>query len=595
MTTTIPEQRGDDPATAVDEASAKAAEAEAEAARLEAAGAPAEEIKEAKALARAFAADLKGAKAKARQATKVAKEEAARRKAAFRPAPGASGRLVIDVTDEPNGVTEVTHALHSGAITDVYLRGRRPVWIGQADDGPYIEEVTKDALTLALHEHAEVIKHQKEGPVPVLLPVRVASVVLARNDWKLPVLKGVTSVPLIGPDGELHLTEGYNPLTGWFYNPRVQIKPVPEDPTPEQIAEARQLIVGKMLGDFPWVAPSDLAQFVATLFVPLLRAMVHDPTPLWVITATNPGSGKSLLSRILGDLFGVHYASWGQDNAEQRKIITSVLMGSGAPVTVFDNVPSGHTLRYPVMSELITSSVWGDRVLGKSEMTAVPNTTLWVANGNSLTVGDDLARRSLWVRLDPDIRPDTRDPSDFAVGDLNEWLQLHASDVLHALLTILRGWVSAGMPKTDDHIASFGAWPRTLGGILAWLEVPGWLADREAQMEEADEDAMEWGAFLAKWHEVFGSSEVKTNHVIDAVYEKDGDGFGFGANGPLADVIPREPRGSVPSVKQLGMWIKSREGRHFGAYRLRKRYDSHRKVNLWRVEQAGEDTGRTAG
>ncbi|MER5869532.1 hypothetical protein [Streptomyces sp. NPDC002044] len=37
----------------------------------------------------------------------------------------------------------------------------------------------------------------------------------------------------------------------------------------------------------------------------------------------------------MGDLFGLKTASWGSDNGEQRKVITSVLMESGHPVTVF--------------------------------------------------------------------------------------------------------------------------------------------------------------------------------------------------------------------------------------------------------------------
>ncbi|OKJ46771.1 hypothetical protein [Streptomyces sp. CB02115] len=489
-------------------------------------------------------------------------------------------RVVIDVTDEPTGVTEVTRALQSGAIAEVYLRGRRPVWIGDGDDGPFIEEITKDALTLALHEHADVFKMRKNGPAAVLLPTRVAAVVLARNNWKLPRLKGITTVPLLSPDGQLHLREGYNPATGWFYAPQIRIKDVPETPTQEQISDAQELVVGRMLGDFPWMASSDLAQFVGALFIPLLRSMIPDPTPLWCITATNPGSGKSLLSRIMGDLFGIKTASWGSDNGEQRKVITSVLMESGHPVTVFDNVPSGHTLRYPVMSELITSQIWGDRVLGKSEMANIPNNMLWVANGNNLTVGDDLARRTIWVRLNPEVRPDTRDPSAFAAGDLNEWLQLHTAEVLHALLTLLRGWVSAGMPKSDHHMASFGAWPRTLGGILNWMCLPGWLADREAQMEDADEDSMEWAAFLSVWHDELGTKEYTSQNLVDFAFAS---ATGMSAASTISSVMPTNGD-KIPNSKQLGKWLRARQGRFFSGYRILARRDARQKINYWRVE-----------
>jgi hypothetical protein len=489
-------------------------------------------------------------------------------------------RVVIDVTDEPTGVTEVTRALQSGAIADVYLRGRRPVWIGEGNDGPFIEEISKDGLTLALHEHAEVFKMRKTGPAPVLLPTRVAAVVLARNNWKLPALKGISSVPLLSPDGQLQLREGYNPATGWFYAPRIRIKDVPENPTAADIAAAQELVVGKMLGDFPWMKASDLAQFVGALFIPLLRSMIPDPTPLWAITATNPGSGKSLLSRIMTELFGVKGATWGTDNGEQRKIITSVMMTSGAPVSVFDNLPSGHTIRFPVMSELITASNWSDRPLGRSEMVTLPNNLLWVVNGNNLTVGDDLGRRTIWCRLDPDVRPDTRDPSNFAAGDLNEWLQLHRAEVLHALLTLLCGWVAAGMPKTNHHMASFGAWPRTLGGILNWMCLPGWLEDREEMMEDADEDAMEWAAFLAAWHEELGTKEYTSQNLVDFAFAAQ---TGMSAASNLSRVMPTNGD-KIPNSKQLGKWLRARQGRFFSGYRIMSRRDARQKINYWRVE-----------
>jgi hypothetical protein len=489
-------------------------------------------------------------------------------------------RVVIDVTDEPTGVTEVTRALQSGAIADVYLRGRRPVWIGDGDDGPFIEEITKDALTLALHEHAEVFKMRKNGPAPVLLPTRVAAVVLARNNWKLPKLKGITSVPLLSPDGQLHLREGYNPATGWFYSPRIRIKDVPENPTADEIAAAQELIVGKMLGDFPWMKASDLAQFVAALFVPLLRSMIPDVTPLWAITATNPGSGKSLLTQIMGSLFGIKGATWGTDNGEMRKIITSVMMESGAPVAVFDNLPTGHTIRYPVMSELLTSAVWSDRILGRSEIVSLPNNLLWVVNGNNLTVGDDLGRRTIWVRLNPDVRPDTRDPAGFAAGDLNEWIQIHRAEVLHALLTLLCGWVAAGMPKTNHHMASFGAWPRTLGGILNYMCLPGWLEDREEMMEDADEDANEWASFLAVWLDELGTQEYTSQTLVDFAFAS---ATGMSAASNLSKVMPMNGD-KIPNSKQLGKWLRARQGRFFSGYRIVSRRDARQKINYWRVE-----------
>lgn len=558
----------------------RATEAAAHAAKLEADGAPAANVKAAKARARQYAGEAKAAK----QRDKA--ERAARR---AKPAGRDGSSLpVIEVGNEPEAVQAVIEVLEDGRITDVYLYGQKLTQVGREASGPYLVPLDSNGLTFVLMRQAAVQKTTmtKDGDPrvqDVLLPPRVASVVLSNSRWSLPALRGISSTPLLLPDGTFQCTPGYNEKTGYYYEPRHVIPDVPADPTPEQIEAAKRLILDELLADFPWKRDSDRATFVALMFYPLLRVLVDDPMMLAVLSATNPGSGKSLLTAILDAAYGTGKTTWPSDNTEMGKTITSVLATNANPVILFDNLPSGHVIRYPVLSELITSKVWSQRVLGKSEQVTVPNGRLWIANGNNLSTGDDSARRAVWCVLDPDVRPDTRDTAAFVLGDLNEWLPLHAGTVLHALLVLLAGWVSDGMPKSAHSIASFGAWPRTLGGILGWLGVDGWLENREEQMQQGDDDAQEWAGFLAVWHRHFGDDEVTSKMIHDAA-QTVADQFGNSAPGPLADTIPRDGGKFVPTAKQLGHWLKGRDGRHFDEYRLRSRYDAKRKVNMWRVE-----------
>lgn len=560
----------------------QASEARAHAARLEADGAPAAEVKKAKARARQYSEETKAAKS----AAKAEREQA--RNGRNRPRP-VSSQPVIDVTSEPDAVQDVINVLESGRIPDVYLYGAGPAQVGRDATGPTFVPLDANGLTLTLISQAEVIKIRttKDGdeiPTPVLLPPRIASVALAKTRWDLPTLKGISSVPLLLPDGTFQLRPGFHEKTGYFYEPRHLLPEVPANPTGEQIEEARSLIVDKLLADFPWQTPADKASYLAALFFAPLRVLVDDPMPPYMLSATNPGSGKSLLVTILDLLYGAGRSTWAADNSEMGKVVTSVLTGTANPVIIFDNLPNGHTVRFPVMSELATARTWSARILGQSRMANVPNGRLWIVNGNNLGTGDDMARRVIWSVLDPDVRPDTRDPGSFVLGDLDQWLPEHAADVLHAVLVLLAGWAAQGMPRSSHSIASFGRWPSVLGGILNFLKVDGWLESREEHMQDGDEDSQEWGAFLAGWHKEFESREVTSKTVLEAAQSvPDPSGYGS-TTGPLSDVIPRDAGKFLPSPIKLGLWLKARNGRHFGEYRLQRRVDGHTKVTWWHVE-----------
>jgi hypothetical protein len=543
------------------------------AAKLEADGAPPADVRKAKARARQHEAELKAAKAAAKNTAKARREESRRERLHSKPP--------IDVTSEPAAVRAVIDVLESGRIPDVYLYGAGPAQVGRDATGPTFVPLDANALTLTLIDQADVIevKVTKDGDEivkSVLLPPRVASVALSKTRWNLPVLKGISSVPLLLPDGTFQIRPGFHEKTGYFYEPRHILPEVPTNPTDEQLREARTLIIDQLLADFPWQSPSDRASYLAALFFAPLRVLVTDPMPVLMLSATNPGSGKSLLVTILESLYGVGKSTWATDNAEMGKIITSVLTGNANPVIVFDNLPNGHTVRFPVMSELATAHTWSARILGQSRMASVPNGRLWIVNGNGLSTGDDMARRVIWSVLDPEVRPDLRDPKNFKLGDLDQWLPDNADRVLHAVLVVLAGWAAKGMPRSSHSIASFGKWPSVLGGILQYLGVDGWLDNREGHMQDGDEDAIEWGAFLAQWQERFGAQEVTSKELLEAAN-------GYGGE-PLAEAFPRDHGRYMPSVKQLGKWLKARDGRHFGEYRIRHRVDKKRKVNMWWVE-----------
>ena len=77
--------------------------------------------------------------------------------------------------------------------------------------------------------------------------------------------------------------------------PDVALPPVPVRPTKAETQTAVSLLLEHYLGDFPFEDAASKAHTLAAILSPLVRRMVHGPTPLFLVSASGPGVGKSLL------------------------------------------------------------------------------------------------------------------------------------------------------------------------------------------------------------------------------------------------------------------------------------------------------------
>ena len=85
------------------------------------------------------------------------------------------------------------------------------------------------------------------------------------------------------------------------------------------------------------------------------------------------------------------------DDAEWRKQITATLL-PGPTVVIIDNVEE--PLSAASLSRALTANVWSDRVLGLSQQANIQQCATWIATGNNIQVGGDMARRCFRIRLD---------------------------------------------------------------------------------------------------------------------------------------------------------------------------------------------------
>ncbi|GKQ37380.1 bifunctional DNA primase/polymerase [Streptomyces sp. A012304] len=484
----------------------------------------------------------------------------------------------LDITNEADAIEGLLAIMSEQKLPGLYKRSTGPCWVYEDDQGnPLVKQLGTDNLRAYLAEHVttyQVVRDPlTEGTKEVreLVMPKTCGTILGRKDWPLLPLRGVVTSPVVRPDGTLVQAPGYDRGTGLYLHPRVPLRRLQPQVTAESVQRAKDIVLGQMLADFPFVDDSDRAQYLGALLSPIIRPYVPGPTPLVLITSTSQASGKTLLKDAFGYVYGLAETPWPENDAELRKSITAKLWDCGDPVIAMDNLPNGSVIRSAILSSLLTSAKWSDRLLGSTTSITMPNDRLWVLTGNNIRTAGDNARRTLWVRLDPNCpNPDQRD--NFTVGDLRAWLEQNASTVVAALVTMVRGWLAAGANTINTRMGDYSRWASVMAGILDYLGVPGWLADRDNQATFLDDEAQEWAAFLTEWNS-------KADLAGRAVTAKELLG--------LKESVPRLHNGDVPSPKQLGHWLKAREGRYYEDLKIVLVYDRNLKQNRWRVEQWG--------
>ncbi|MEV6420614.1 hypothetical protein [Streptomyces sp. NPDC051662] len=484
-----------------------------------------------------------------------------------------AARPELDITNEADAIDGVLMLMADDRLPDLYKRSGGPCWVHEDDNGnPLVQQLGTDNLRAYLADHLTSYTVRKDADgvseeVRELFLPKTCGTVLGRKDWPLPPLRGIVTSPVIRADGTLLQAPGYDTATGLYLQPRVPLRRLQPQVSADSLARAREIVLDEMLADFPWAQPSDRAHFLGALLTPILRPYFYGPTPMFIISATAPGSGKSLLKDILKYGYGISETAWPENDTELRKSITTQLYTTGQPVVVLDNLPNGHIVKSPVLSSLLTAEHWGDRVLGSTASVTMLNDKLWILTGNGLRTGGDNARRTMWVRLDPNVPdPDQRDG--FRVGDLRPWLRSNASTVVAALVTMVRAWLAAGAQTVRTRKGDYSEWATMLAGLLAFLGVPGWMADRDDAIQQ-DDELLEWISFLTAWRTNLGDQAVTTGAVL----------------GSVADSVPRNPKtGELPTANVLGGWLKARDGRFFGDLKPVRVWDSHRCQNTWRVD-----------
>jgi hypothetical protein len=339
----------------------------------------------------------------------------------------------------------------------------------------------------------------------------VVKSVLATPDPALPVLVGIVKTPVFGRSGTLLTSPGYHPDARLLYapTPGFSLPAVPAEPSPAEIAAARDLLCEDLLGDFPFVGPAELAHVVALLLQGFLRGMIDGPTPLHVVEKPTPGSGATLMVDAIATILtgaGASVMTEGRDDDEWRKRVTAKLRQIPS-IVLIDNLRN--KLDSAAVAAALTAPFWEDRILGASEMARLPIRCLWIATGNNPEFSNEMARRLVRIRLDPHVeRPWQR--TGFRHPDLMTWVRANRPRLVAACLTLCQAWIAAGKPRGTRTIGSYENWSQIIGGVLEVAGIPGFLGNRDEMMDASDSEGTAWRAFVSGWWDRFGTAEVGT-------------------------------------------------------------------------------------
>lgn len=475
------------------------------------------------------------------------------------------GRLVHVVETAPSTARQKAKAQFGIAIAAVTLPLLR-------------EQLAKSTTFLVKRKRRDGAEEMATVPPPR----HIAEAILARDEWPFPSLTGVITTPTLRPDFSLLADPGHDEITGLYAHTdfdAFQYAGLLYDDLPLDSAKecCNQLL--EIFDEFPFADGYGRSVALAMMLTALVRHALPS-APLFGISATLMGSGKTYMAQLpallaLGQQAPVIAPA--RDAKEEAKAIFAFLL-DGAQILLIDNVD--RTQQSDMLSALLTSETYKDRVLSASRGVAVSTAVTIIVTGNGLQFAGDLASRALVIHLDPETdHPEHRKFS----RNLVEWIPANRARLV-AALNFLRAWVCTREKHTAEPWARFPEWDHLIRGAILWAALPDPLLALRAG-EKADPRRVEHEAVMGHWHAAFGHQPTPVRRAVQeakslAVSAADDQRF----LDALLDVAGE--RGEV-NVKRLGKWLAKLAGRIQGGMRIVQGPPS-RGSQTWSIEIVGE-------
>lgn len=437
----------------------------------------------------------------------------------------------------------------------------------------------------------------------------------------IPALHGVSRFPLLTRNGDLQEEPGYEPSTKSYYLPKAGclMGAVPAVPTAADVKKSLELLIKELLGDFRF--PEDgkdcasnpvsasLCHAVALIMEPIMRSQMPpmSNSPLHLAQASMKNAGKSKLVRA-AILAGTgmdpdELTPAGVDKDEEWAKQIARCLRSAPPAISIDNVRGGQ-LNSAILDRALTSPFFSIRAMHSLNSMLLANNKTWAASANNIELHEDTSRRLVYITL---LHND--DDKVFRNGEIVDWTRKNLAELAWATRVIARGWICAGRPQwrsqrpKDSAMAdgaplrfdSFEGWANTMGGLMDWLGLPGFLTNYKKEASRADKEGDEADEFFAVLLDTFKEKPFRASDAARHLEYTDASGFKSYRLCHSVRVEAGADLGSRSVATSMGAWLRRHEGQCRAGMTLsevpgnRRSYTVTSKLALKKPEEATID------
>lgn len=461
---------------------------------------------------------------------------------------------------------------------DIYQQGDRLVHLVPVDGEnrlPVIVAITESILRRFITQSVRLVevregKNGEEIEKDVRPPAWLVDAILDLKHWPgVRPINRVVDRPIPREDGSIFRGPGYDPATGVFLVPLVDVPLVSDQPTKAEIETAKAPI-NELLIDFPLATPADHAAAVSCLLTLLARDAFSGQAPCFMANGNVRGSGKSLLMdgfvMIATGRPAARY-SLGENNTESEKRVTALAM-EGPLYAFLDNL---NTFGGEAVDRAMTSEIWKGRDLGRSKNVTLPLRMVWLATANNIRIQADSIRRICPIRLkSPLENPELRE--NFKHPNLLEFVRQNRGQLIWAALTILRGYIAAGRPQAPLRAwGSFEGWSSLIRQAVYWA----WghdAGDTRADLaESADVESNAVAALVEHWESIDPDGHgVTAGEILRRMSDNYLTSGVESFKDSLLELIPTPP-GKLPTSRAIGIKLSANKDRVFGGKSICRR------------------------
>ena len=321
----------------------------------------------------------------------------------------------------------------------------------------------------------------------------------------------------------------------------------------------------KRLG-WPFLSPADKANAFAFMITPFIRPLIPMVPMALLLRRSRAGTGTSLLCEVLLSVSqGEALSSWPWPDTEavlEKKI--NQYTETGEEVLWFNNVRG--SLESQVLEEFLTSEEKSRVAAYTGKKGKIKNLLSLCLSGEEAEVKlrSDGGRRMYSIILNakeeyPSLRkgfkhnptPLTREDGSIEPANPIKLFALkHRKEFVEDILSMAAAWHKAGSPliHRGPSLGSFEKWSLTIGSILAYADVLGFL-DNIDYSKSLDKETLLIAGFLRYWFKTSGDKPLVAVEAVELIEKT-------GGNLPLPTRIAAAMDKKKPQTS-LGMALKA--------------------------------------